>query len=122
VIASQSKSEPTESDRMTRPFSKVSSEVPSIGSRCLLRDGLSSHTTQGLNSPFLVGDRFAEQVQFCSSSCLFRARTTCGRLCAFSLELLLGAEIRPKSMMDMGLRHRAIFYVKNWPVMVDQRR
>jgi hypothetical protein len=48
------------------------------------------------------------------SSCLFRARTTCGRLCAFSLELLLGTEISPESLMDMGLRDRAIFYGQNW--------
>jgi hypothetical protein len=60
AIASQSKSEPTELDAMTRAFSKVSSEVLSMASRCPLRDGLSSHTTQGLDSPFLVGDRSAE--------------------------------------------------------------
>jgi hypothetical protein len=53
VIASQSKSEPTELDEMTKAFSKASSEVSRIASRCPLRDGLSSHTTQGLVAPFL---------------------------------------------------------------------
>jgi hypothetical protein len=53
VIASQSKSELTELNGMTRTFSKVLSEALSIASRCLLRDGLSLHTTQGLVAPFL---------------------------------------------------------------------
>jgi hypothetical protein len=39
-------------------------------------------------------------------------------LCAFSLELRFGAEISPESLMDMSLRDRAIFYVKNWLLMV----
>jgi hypothetical protein len=76
---SQSKSEPTELDGTTRAFSRVSSELLRIASRCLLRDGLSSHTTQGLLAPFLWAIALqSESESVCSLVFFARAQLVAG--------------------------------------------